>query len=77
MTENIVCISKNPYFIGTLTFGKTYQAYYDETEPIYSSTGLYYTITNDVGIKHEYHESHFVTLQKWRQSQLNKIINLL
>lgn len=75
MTQDIVCITKDDYYIGTLTFGKTYQAYYNEKEPVYSSTGLYYTITNDIGVKAEYHESHFISKQKWRESQLNKIIS--
>lgn len=73
--EKIVCVTKNEYYIGTLTYGKIYDATWDETEPVYSSTGLYYTIINDVGIKHQYHDSHFISLDKWRQTQLNKIID--
>jgi len=74
INEKLVCITKDDYYIGTLTFGKIYDATFDETEHVYSSTGLYYTITNDINIKAEYHESHFMTLKKWRHSQLNKLI---
>lgn len=72
--EKIICTTKDDYYTGTLTFGKIYDTHYDETEPVYSSTGLYWTIINDVGIKAEYHKKYFMTLQKWRQAQLNKII---
>ena len=74
MTEKIVFISDDEYYLGTLTKGKVYDAYYDEKEPVYSSTGLYYTITNDIGIKKEYYYSYFVTLDKWREKQIQKIL---
>lgn len=74
MTEKVVFISDDEYYLGTLTKGKTYDAYYDETEPVYSSTGFYYTITNDVGIKSEYYYGYFTTLDKWRETQIDNIL---
>ncbi len=74
MTEKIVFISDDEYYLGTLTKGKVYDAYYDEKEPVYSSTGLYYKLTNDIGIQKEYYYGHFVTLDKWREKQLNEIL---
>ena len=72
----IKLVFKNPdhYHKNVLTVDKVYDATYDETEPVYSSTGLYYIITDDVGQKREIYESHFITLEKWRQIQLDKII---
>ncbi len=74
MTEKIVFISDDEYYLGTLTKGKVYDAYYDEKEPVYSSTGLYYKLTYDIGIQKEYYYGHFVTLDKWREKQLNEIL---
>ena len=74
MIEKVVFISDDEYYLGTLTRGKVYDAHYDETEAVYSSTGLYYTITNDIGIKKEYYDGHFVTLDKWRERQIQKIL---
>jgi hypothetical protein len=74
MTEKVVFISDDEYYLGTLTKGKVYDAYYDETEPVYSSTGFYYKLTNDIGIKAEYYYGYFVTLDKWRERQIQKIL---
>jgi len=74
MTEKVVFISSDKYYLGTLTKGKVYDAWYDETEPIYSSTGLYYKITNDIGIVHEYYYELFMNLKEWRELKLNDII---
>ena len=74
MTEKVVFISNDEYYLGTLTKGKVYDAYYDETEPVYSSTGFYYKLTNDFGIQAEYYYGYFVTLDKWREGQIQKIL---
>jgi hypothetical protein len=36
---DIVFISDDPYYLGTLTKGKVYEAEYDDKEVVYSSTG--------------------------------------
>ena len=74
MIEKVVFISDDEYYLGTLTKGKVYDAYYDETEPVYSSTGFYYKLTNDIGIQAEYYYGYFVTLDKWREGQIQKIL---
>ncbi len=73
-TIKLVFKSTEHYHKEVLTVDKIYDAQYDETEVIYSSTGLYYTITDDTGKKREIHGSHFITLEKWRQIQLDKVI---
>lgn len=75
MTQYLVCITKDDYYLATLTPGKIYKGYYNNKQIFYSSQGIYYTITNDINIKSEYHESLFITIQQWRQSQLNQILN--
>ena len=74
ITIKLVFKNTDHYHKNVLTVDKVYDATYDETEPVYSSTGLYYIITDDVGQKREIHESHFITLDKWRQIQLDKVI---
>ncbi len=74
MTEKVVFISDDIYYIGTLTIGKVYDAWYDETESVYSSTGLYYKITNDIGVVHEYYYGLFMNLKEWRELKINNII---
>jgi hypothetical protein len=71
--ETLVCINTDEYYLGTLTYGKLYQGYW-ESKMVYSSDGVYWEITNDIGVKSEYHESKFITLEKWRQEKLNKIL---
>ena len=61
-TIKLVFKSTEHYHKEVLTVDKIYDAQYDETEVIYSSTGLYYTIKDDTGKKREIHESHFITL---------------
>jgi hypothetical protein len=73
VSETLVCINTDEYYLGTLTFGKIYKATWIP-QAVYSSTGLYWEITNDIGVKSEYHESKFITLEKWRQEKLNKIL---
>ncbi len=75
MKEKIVFISDDDYYIGTLTKGKIYDAEYNEKEPVYSSTGFYYRITNDIGVSQEYYYGLFTTLKEWRQLQIQKIIH--
>lgn len=75
INEKVVCITKDDCYISTLTYGKIYDATWDENEPIYSPTGLYLTITNDIGVKAGYHEKNFITIKKWRELKLNKIID--
>jgi hypothetical protein len=74
ITIKLVFKNHDHYHKNVLTVDKVYDATYDETEPVYSSTGLYYIITDDVGQKREIHEFHFITLDKWRQIQLDKVI---
>lgn len=57
-----------------LTINKKYRATFDMVEATLSASGFYYTIVNDIGEKRDYYYTHFITLQKWRENQLNKII---
>ena len=40
---------------------------------VYSSTGVYFRLINDLGREIEVHESQFVNLEKVREEKLNKI----
>ncbi len=73
MTEKIVFISNDDYYAGTLTVGKVYIGEYDENEPAYSSTGFYYKLTNDIGIRREYYYGLFMKLEEWRELKLNRL----
>ena len=74
ITIKLVFKNTDHYHKNVLTVDKVYDATYDETEPVYSSTGLYYIITDDVGQKREIHESHFITLDNTIQPMYNNII---
>ena len=71
---DIVFISEDPYYLGTLTKGKIYEAEYDDKEVVYSSTGYYYELINDIGIKHLYYYGMFKTLSECREEKISKII---
>jgi hypothetical protein len=71
---DVVYIGSDSYYSGVLTQGKTYQAEFDDKEVVYSSTGYYYELINDTGVKQLYYYGMFMELQKWRETQLNKII---
>ena len=81
-TIKVVFTSHDIYFnrlithSGTLTPNKIYEATFDETEPVYSSTGLYYKIVNDLGKSQEYYSGHFTELNKFRDIQM-MLIGLL
>jgi hypothetical protein len=53
-----------------LTYGKEYQinSHYDST-----NGKRYYSILNDKGVGDDYLSDRFVTLEKFREIQLNKI----
>jgi c-di-AMP phosphodiesterase-like protein len=53
-----------------LTYGKEYQinSHYDST-----NGKRYYSILNDKGVGNDYLSDRFVTLEKFREIQLNKI----
>jgi len=70
---DIVFISEDTYYLGTLTKGKIYEAEYDDKEVVYSSTGYYYELINDIGIKQLYYYGMFKTLSDWREEQISKI----
>jgi hypothetical protein len=70
---DIVFISEDPYYLGTLTKGKIYGAKYDDKEVVYSSTGYYYELINDIDIKQLYYYGMFKTLSDWREEQISKI----
>lgn len=72
-TEKMVCINTDDYYLGTLTYGKVYDAIWNETI-VYSSDGIYLEITNDIGVKIEYHESKFMKLNEWRNLKLNDLL---
>lgn len=53
-----------------LTYGKEYQinSHYDST-----NGKRYYSILNDKGVGNDYLSNRFVTLERFREIQLNKI----
>ena len=53
-----------------LTFGKEYQilSHYDST-----NGRRYYSLINDKGISNDYNSDRFVTLETFRELQLNKL----
>jgi hypothetical protein len=71
---DIVFISEDPYYLGTLTKGKIYEAEYDDKEAVYSSTGYYYQLINDIGYKTSYYYGMFKTLSDYREEKISKII---
>jgi len=53
-----------------LTYGKIYSASnYSQNFP-----SNYYFIINDNNTLEKYHSKYFVTIEEWRQNQLNKIL---
>lgn len=68
----VVCVTIDPYYDDVLTWGKVYDAQVEDEE-VYSSTGFYYVVTNDLGFKAQYYYGHFVSLEKWRESKIDKI----
>ena len=66
----VVYIGESEY---NLTKFKTYDAKYDEMEPVYSSTGLYYRVINDKGTEGSYYTEKFIDVDEWRQDRLRKI----
>jgi hypothetical protein len=40
---------------------------------VYSSDGVYYKLINDLGKEIEVHESHFISLDKWRNKKLKEL----
>ncbi len=69
----VVCITDDPYYCDVLTCGKIYDAEVKD-EMVTSSTGFYYTIKNDLGLMAEYYYGHFTTLDKWRNSKINEVL---
>jgi hypothetical protein len=70
----VVYKSTDPFYKDVLTIGKVYDAEYDESEPVYSSTGYYYTLKNDKGLKAQYYYGHFTELDKLRELKINDIL---
>jgi hypothetical protein len=75
----VVCITDDPYYSDVLTCGKIYDARVKDEMVVRigadtSSTGFYYTIKNDLGLEAEYYYGHFTTLDKWRNSKINEVL---
>jgi len=73
----MVFVSDEDYKEGfyNLTNSKVYDVeYINPNEPIYSSTGIYYEVINDISEMKILYESNFIHLEKWRELQINKII---
>lgn len=75
VTEKLVCINTDEFYLNLLTYGKIYNATWTP-QAVYSSDGVYWEITNDLGQTKEYHESKFITLKQWREKQINLILNI-
>jgi hypothetical protein len=56
-----------------LTKFNLYDAKYDEMEPVYSSTGLYYRVINDLGNEQSYYYALFIEVDKWREMKLKEL----
>lgn len=69
----LVCITKDEYYLGTLTTGKIYKGSIED-KVVYSSDGVYYKITNDVGILGDYHQSLFISLSDYREMKIKLIL---
>jgi hypothetical protein len=72
--ELLVCINKDSYY-KDITYGKIYDAIWQE-EIVYSSDGIYYEITNDLGLKKQYHSSKFIKLEEWREKKLKLVFGI-
>jgi len=57
-----------------LTYGKVYDAEYDEKDIVYSSTGFYYKILNDDNEYMWYYYEHFTKLESYRDQKINNIL---
>ena len=70
----IVCVNNEPIpgsgsgKIQSLTEGKVYQTY---DRPDYNDV----CVINDKGVEVNYSSSRFITLEQWRETKLNKILN--
>jgi hypothetical protein len=58
-----------------LTYGKVYEAEYDENEIIYSSTGIYYKVLDDENNHKWYYHKYFTNLEDFRNQKINKLFN--
>jgi hypothetical protein len=72
VTEKLVCINTDEFYLNLLTYGKIYNATWTP-QAVYSSDGVYWEITNDLGQTKEYHESKFITLKQWREKQIKSL----
>ena len=75
MKQKLVCISPNVEVGGKiieqpLTYGKIYEV----ITPGQSAGGKFYVIENDKGKREPYWQSKFVTLEEYRNKQLDKIL---
>ena len=55
-----------------LTEGKSYDCEWNG-EMVYSSTGAYFKLINDLGKEIEVHDTHFIRLDEYREQKLNEI----
>ena len=55
-----------------LTVDKIYNCEWNG-EMVYSSDGIYYKLISDLGRNIEVHESHFITLENFRDGKLNDL----
>ena len=70
----IVCVN-NIGYESELTIGKTYDLILRITAHQSSSRRFSpYKVLNDLGQVYSFNEERFITLEEWRESQLNKIL---
>ena len=72
---SVICISPDTEIGGRiikhqLTYGKAY----DILTPGQKVGGKFYVIKNDGGVTEEYLQSKFVTLEGWREKQIDSIL---
>jgi len=67
----LICINTNFADEGSFTLHKTYELHEETMEK--NGNDIKYIIAND-GIYWLYDEKYFITIEEWRERQINKII---
>jgi hypothetical protein len=72
----LVCIEnfKDSSLESELTYGKIYSPKAVASNYSQNFPSNYYFIINDNNTLEKYHSKYFVTIEEWRQNQLNKIL---
>lgn len=74
-SHKIVCIEnfKGSSLESELTYGKIYSASIKDSNYL-PNNSAYYFVINDNNTLEKYHCKYFITIEQWRQNQLDKIL---